>query len=240
MRPCHVVSEAEGWRSIMAGEAFRGWEMAVEIPLTDRTLTLAIKAESRTVAIVGPSGAGKSTLLRVLAGVEKRARGRLVVNREVWLDSGTGTVVPPWDRHVGWVPQESHLFPHLTVRENLQYAGAPDADVERTAELVDAASLLERRPRRLSGGERQRVALARALLASPSILLLDEPFSALDRPLRVQLAKDVRRWSEENDVPLVLVSHDEHDTDILADEHWHLNDGVFSRTATALSQNSPA
>ena len=224
----------------MAGDSFRGWELAVEVPLTTRTLTLAINTRCRTVAIVGPSGAGKSTLLRVLAGVEKRASGSLTMDGGVWLDSVAGTVVPPWDRHVGWVPQEAQLFPHLTVRENLQYAGAPDAEVEQTAELVDAASLLDRRPRRLSGGERQRVALARALLASPCILLLDEPFSALDRPRRVQLATDVRRWSEKNDVPLVLVSHDEQDTEILADEHWHLNDGIFSRTATGPSRDSPA
>ena len=221
----------------MVGDSFCGWELAVEVPLASRTLTLAIDTRCRAVAIVGPSGAGKSTLLRVLAGVEKRARGRLTMDGTVWLDSSAGTVVPPWDRHVGWVPQEAHLFPHLTVRENLQYAGAADAEVEQTADLLGAASLLDRRPRRLSGGERQRVALARALLASPSILLLDEPFSALDRPLRVQLATAVHRWSEEKDVPLVLVSHDEQDAEILADEQWHLNEGLFSRATKGLLED---
>jgi len=142
-----------------------------------------------------------------------------------WLDSATGTMVPPWKRRVGWVPQDALLFPHLTVRENLGYAGATAPSVEEVAELLKVESLLDRRPRRLSGGERQRVALGRALLAEPRLLILDEPFSALDRPLRLHVSRTVRAFTVERGIPLALVSHDEDDAKVLADERWHLSDG---------------
>ena len=125
------------------------------------------------------------------------------------------------------------LFPHLTVRENLSYARAEPDRVNETASLLEVDHLLDRRPRRLSGGERQRVALGRALLASPRLLLLDEPFSALDRPLRAKLARLVRSWADDHGVPLVLVSHDEEDVDVLADEHWHLTEGSLQPTRGA-------
>ncbi len=211
----------------MAGEAVRGLRMAVQVPLDAHPLDVTLETSARAVAIVGPSGAGKSTLLRVLAGLERRARGEVVVDGETWLHPTRGVVVPPWERRVGWVPQDLLLFPHLSVRENLGYAGAADADVETTAGLLQVTDLLDRRPRRLSGGERQRVALGRALLSKPRLLLLDEPFSALDRSLRDQLADTVKRLAEERLIPLVLVSHDEADTRALAEERWHLSEGAL-------------
>ncbi len=211
----------------MCAEPFGGWMMDVEVLLGTRPLSVALETTSSTVAIVGPSGAGKSTLLRVLAGVERRARGRVEVNGRTWLDSATGANLAPWERAVGWVPQEVSLFPHLTVRENLAYAGADPESVRETAALLEVTDLIDRRPRRLSGGERQRVALGRALLASPRLLLLDEPFSALDRPLRAKLSRLVRDWADERRIPLVLVSHDEEDAQVLADERWHLAGGVL-------------
>ena len=213
----------------MTGHGFGGWALDVRVPLTARPLELTMETERTTVAVVGPSGAGKSTLLRVLAGVERRATGSVEFEGERWLDPMEGVLVAPWERGVGWVPQEASLFPHLTVRENLGYAGAETSAVEEMASLLEVHHLLGRRPRRLSGGERQRVAVGRALLRQPRLLLLDEPFSALDRPLRDKLAGIVRRWVDEAAVPLVLVSHDESDTQILADEHWHLSDGVIRR-----------
>lgn len=211
----------------MGADGFLGWTMDVRVPLSDRTLELRIETERSTVAIVGPSGAGKSTLLRVLAGVERRAAGVVEVDGERWLDPSRGVVVEPWERAVGWVPQEVSLFPHLSVRENLGYAGARGPAVEDMASLLEVRHLLDRRPRRLSGGERQRVAVGRALLSEPRLLLLDEPLSALDRPLRDKLAGTVRAWADDAGLPLVLVSHDESDTDVLADEHWHLSEGVL-------------
>ncbi|MCG6957762.1 MAG: ATP-binding cassette domain-containing protein [Gemmatimonadetes bacterium] len=197
------------------------------MPLEDHPLEVRLESQARSVAIVGPSGAGKSTVLRVLAGVETRARGEVVVDGVTWLDPGRGMVVPPWERRVGWVPQDVLLFPHLSVRENLAYAGAPPEEVTATADMLQVSGLMERRPRRLSGGERQRVALGRALLSAPRLLLLDEPFSALDRPLRDQLSATVRRVAAQRSIPLVLVSHDEADTRVLADERWHLRGGTL-------------
>ena len=130
---------------------------------------------------------------------------------------------------VGWVPQDDLLFPHLSVRENLAYAGAQPRAVSEVAELLSVEELLERRPRKLSGGERQRVALGRALLRDPTLLLLDEPFAALDRPLRAQLARTVERLTQRRQIPLVLVTHDEEDTRVLAEERWMLTDGVLRR-----------
>jgi molybdate transport system ATP-binding protein len=194
---------------------------------------LALRADlatgRRAVAIVGPSGAGKSTLLRVLAGVERRATGRIDVGGRTWLDTAARTFVEPWDRRVGWVPQDDLLFPHLTVAENLGFAGAERARIDETAELLEVGALLERRPRNLSGGERQRVALGRALLANPELLLLDEPFSALDRPLRLALVRRVRDLAARASMMLVLVSHDEGDAAALADERWVLVDGALRR-----------
>jgi len=211
----------------MGGEGWKGLRLDVRVPLEAHPLEVSLETRARSVAIVGPSGAGKSTVLRVLAGVEARARGEVVVDGVTWLDPARGVVVPPWKRRVGWVPQDVLLFPHLSVRENLAYAGADPDEVEATAEMLQVVGLMERRPRRLSGGERQRVALGRALLSAPRLLLLDEPFSALDRTLRDQLSVTVRRVAERRNVPLVLVSHDEADTRVLADERWHLTEGAL-------------
>ena len=211
----------------MAGE-WRGVRVRVQVPLGGGSLELALESQSKALAIVGPSGAGKSTFLRVLAGVEPRARGLVEVGGVTWQDPQRGVVVPAWERRVGWVPQETLLFPHLTVHQNLGYAGASDASIRELGELFQVAHLMDRRPRRLSGGERQRVALGRALLSDPRLLLLDEPFSALDRPLRRQLTGTVRELAEARGIPFFLVSHDEDDAQALAGERWHLADGVLS------------
>ena len=126
------------------------------------------------------------------------------------------------------MPQDALLFPHLSLRENLAYAGAGQSEVERMAESLFLTELLDRRPRFLSGGERQRVALGRALLSSPRLLLLDEPFSALDRPLRGEVGSMVREFARHSGTPIVLVSHDEHDAELLADERWVLVAGVLT------------
>jgi molybdate transport system ATP-binding protein len=199
------------------------------VRLGARALEAILDTDSQSVAVFGPSGGGKSTLLRVLAGAEKRAEGVAHVRGEEWLDTARGVFRPAWERGVGWVPQEYLLFPHLRVRENLAFAGAPGGAVEEVADLLLVDQLLDRRPRVLSGGEQQRVALGRALLAEPKILLLDEPFSALDRPLRNHVAARLRDYIRERGVLLVLVSHDEADAVALAQEHWLLSDGRLNR-----------
>ncbi len=197
----------------------------LEIPFTGGGLRVELNTASTRIAVVGPSGSGKSTILRILAGVERRAHGTVLVKEHCWQDSSNGTWVPSWDRRVGWVPQETLLFPHLTVRENLSYGGALPDWVSETAVLLQIEDLLDRRSRRLSGGERQRVALGRALLSKPRLLLLDEPFSALDRPLRGELSELVSDWALDRSVPIVLVSHDEEDAKWLAEERWHVGAG---------------
>ena len=201
----------------------------LEIPFTGGGLRVELNTASTRIAVVGPSGSGKSTILRILAGVERRAHGTVLVKEHYWQDSSNGTWVPSWDRRVGWVPQETLLFPHLTVRENLSYGGALSDWVSETAALLQIEDLLDRRSRRLSGGERQRVALGRALLSKPRILLLDEPFSALDRPLRGELSELVSDWALDRSVPIVLVSHDEEDAKWLAEERWHVGGGSLRK-----------
>jgi molybdate transport system ATP-binding protein len=206
-------------------------DLGVALDLGPTHLDLRLASGARTIALVGPSGAGKSSCLRVLAGVERRGVGRLVVNGAVWQDSAARRFVPPWLRRVGWVPQDAALFPHCSVRENLAWTG-PDADaLAQIAALLEIAPLLDRRPRNLSGGERQRVALGRALLARPDLLLLDEPFAALDRPLRRRVATAVASLCRERALPLVFVSHDDADVTSLAEEIWSLGDGRLTRVA---------
>lgn len=204
-------------------------KVQIQVPLGAGELEIRLESDALTVAVFGPSGGGKSTLLRVLAGVERRAKGVVMVGGHTWLDTGRGVFVPPWERGVGWVPQDYLLFPHLDVKENLGFSGSPPPVVEEMARKLLVDHLLERRPRRLSGGEQQRVALGRALLANPSILLLDEPFSALDRPLRNRVGAQLTAFVEERRIPLLLVSHDEADAAALAREHWLLSRGRLEK-----------
>ncbi|MEQ1508404.1 MAG: ATP-binding cassette domain-containing protein [Myxococcota bacterium] len=190
-------------------------------------LTVDLATDARAIALVGPSGAGKSTILRVLAGLERRATGVVTVDGATW--QGPGVFVPPHRRRVGWVPQDAALFPNRTVRENLGYTRPPPAAVAAMADQLGLAALLDRGPRNLSGGERQRVALGRALLSEPRLLLLDEPFAALDEPLRARLAADIASSCRARSLPFVVVSHDPHDVAALADEVWVVEAGAVRR-----------
>ena len=188
-----------------------------------RALVATLSSGAPALGVTGPSGSGKTTLLRALAGLERRATGTITALGETWL--GPSRFVPPWERRAAWVPQEAALFPHLNVRQNLSYAGAEGLD--EVAALLDVAPLLERAPRHLSGGERQRVALGRALLARPRVLLMDEPFSALDRPLRARLAEATAAWCAAREIPVVLVSHDERDLEVFQAENWQVRGGAL-------------
>lgn len=218
------------------------------VPLGKDSLHLQLAGTAARVALIGPSGAGKTTALRVLVGVERRAQGRVVVDGAVWQDSDQRSFMPPWQRRAAWVPQEASLFPHRSVRANLLWGSASGSDdaakavvgadqqakeLSRVAQLLEIEGLLDRRPRNLSGGERQRVALGRALLARPTLLLLDEPFSALDRALRRRLTTAIGTDCERRGVRLVLVSHDEADVSALADEVYEIEAGATRRITTA-------
>lgn len=187
---------------------------------------IAFQSASKRVGISGASGAGKSTLLRCIAGLEP-ASGSVSVWGRVLQDPNKS--MPIWERKVGWVPQDSLLFPHLSVAENLRFGGGGPEQVLALAEQLEIAHLLERRPRALSGGERQRVALGRALLSEPELLLLDEPFAALDAPLKARVIHALEGWLSQRDIPMILVSHQEGDMKICSEhqvasaEGFHLS-----------------
>lgn len=182
-------------------------------------LDVDVRAEAPRVALFGPSGAGKSSLLSAAAGLVRPRAGRIQLGQTVVFDSDTGVDVPPERRRVGYVPQDSLLFPLSTVRENLGFArpAAPALSLAEVAEALAIDDLLDRRPMFLSGGERQRVALGRAVLSEPAALLCDEPFSALDRARRDALVDTLEGWRARLGIPLVFVTHQRDEVEALAD-----------------------
>jgi molybdate transport system ATP-binding protein len=156
--------------------------------------------------LFGPSGAGKSTILDAIAGVVRCEQQAISFRSSVWADNSTH--LSPQQRRIGYVMQRPLLFRNMTVAENISY-GAPDGSrVEELAESVGAAQFLRSKPSKLSGGEQQRVALARALATSPQLLLLDEPFSALDLDAKSQLLAFVSDWVRDHNAALLYVTHD--------------------------------
>ena len=168
-------------------------------------------AEGEFVALFGASGVGKTTLLRCLAGLELPEQSNIVVSGETWLDSAARINLPPQLRRVGYMFQDYALFPNMTVRGNLEFALRKGADQKRINELLELMALGElqhRKPDSLSGGQKQRVALARALASEPRLLLLDEPFSALDAEMRSRLHDEILRLQKHFGITTVIVSHD--------------------------------
>jgi molybdate transport system ATP-binding protein len=182
-------------------------------------------------ALFGHSGSGKTTILRAIAGLERSPGGYVALGSEVWQDDARGLFVPVHARALGYVFQEASLFPHLSVRANLEFgrkrvpAHARRFALEPVAALLGIEGLLDRRPDGLSGGERQRVAIARALLASPRLLLMDEPLAALDLRRKQEILPYLERMHEELAVPIVYVSHAPDEVARLADHLVLLDDG---------------
>ncbi|MBI2952509.1 molybdenum ABC transporter ATP-binding protein [bacterium] len=181
--------------------------------LSDFTLDVDVACPYPVTAIFGPSGAGKSTLLNLLAGLLRPDRGEISIDGEVLFSSDAGTDLPPEKRRIGYVFQDDLLFPHLTVAANLRYGHdllRPQdrrLNVDRVVDLLQLGPLLGRRPDRLSGGERQRVALGRALLASPRLLLMDEPLTSLDQGLKDRIIPYLRHIRSDLNIPILYVSH---------------------------------
>lgn len=175
------------------------------------------------VAVLGPSGCGKTTLLRCLAGFEKADSGRILV------DGRDVTVLAPQRRRIAVVPQEGALFPHLSVLDNVSY-GLPRGARLRALEVLELVGLAEmgkRMPHQLSGGQQQRVAVARALAPRPPVVLLDEPFSALDAALRPTLRRDIRAALRTDGATAVLVTHDQGEALSIADSVAVMRDGLI-------------
>lgn len=171
-------------------------------------------APGELLALVGPSGAGKTTLLRMIAGLGKPRQGRIAIGDDVWFDSARGVFRRPQERRVGFVFQDYALFPHLSAEANVALALGHISRRHRPArarallDQVNLQGLEARRPFELSGGQRQRVAVARALAREPRVLLLDEPFAAVDQVTRRKLQDELLRLRTDLNLPIVLVTHD--------------------------------
>ena len=195
--------------------------IALDIELTQGSFTLnaAVRLEARAAALFGPSGAGKTTILDAIAGLRTPRRGSIVIDDRVLFSTDAGVNLPPHKRHVGYVPQDVALFPHMNVRRNLLYGRHPglSPDLDLVVGMLEISPLLDRRVTDLSGGERQRVAVGRALMSGPSLLLLDEPLAAVDVPLRRRILPSLLRVRDELRIPIVYVSHDRDEAEELAD-----------------------
>lgn len=184
------------------------------LPLAEFPLELDVEIQNQVTAIFGPSGAGKTSLLDLIAGLRRPRSAFVQLGERILTDTATGTKIPTRHRQIGYVPQDLALFPHLSVRQNLLYGcnGSDRKDslfgYEHVIEVLEIASLVERRVTNLSGGEKQRVALARALLASPQLLLLDEPLASLDTTLKARIIPYLARIRDEFGVPMLYVTHD--------------------------------
>jgi molybdate transport system ATP-binding protein len=213
--------------------------IGIAVDRFDLDLDLSV-GDGEVVAVLGPNGSGKTTLLRTLAGLVGLDRGRLVLDGATLDDPAAGTFVPPEQRPVGVVFQDTLLFPHLSALDNVAFAPRASGRGRATAralardwlERLDLADQAEARPRTLSGGQAQRVALARALAREPHVLLLDEPLSALDAGARAAVRRDLHRHLGAFDGATVLVTHDPLDALALADRIVILEDGRVTQTGT--------
>jgi iron(III) transport system ATP-binding protein len=189
--------------------------------------------EKEFLAVLGSSGSGKTTLLRLISGFDTPNSGEIRINNRVVFNKSTNVLAE--ERRVGFVPQDAALFPHLNVAGNIEFGLNKLSAAERTGRvaellrLVDLVGFEERMPHELSGGQRHRVALARALAPKPDLILLDEPFSALDAELRVRLREDVRKVIAKAGITAIMVTHDQEEALSMASRVAILRDGEFAQ-----------
>lgn len=229
--------------------------MSLAVDVRHRVGSFSLTADFRVpgdlAVLFGPSGAGKSLTLRIVAGLERPAAGRVALGDDVLADVAAGVHVPPQQRHIGMVFQEPLLLPHRTALRNVSLAARGDSRAERRRTAagwlarVGAAEFAHRKPAQLSGGQQQRVALARALAGNPKLLLLDEPFSALDHPVRRRLRQLVRELVHAERVPALFVTHDREELAVLADrvvvaEHGSITRVVDPTETASLVGDPPA
>ncbi|MFQ1064187.1 ATP-binding cassette domain-containing protein [Bordetella trematum] len=198
-------------------------------------MDIRLRTASRRVVLFGPSGAGKSLTLRAVAGLMRPDAGRIVVNGRVFYDGEHGVWLSPQERRIAYLFQDYALFPHLTVGQNVAFAlrggwlnprrrRIPEA-ARRWIDAFELGPIINSYPSQISGGQKQRTALARALAAEPDMILLDEPFSALDVQLRGKMRAELRDLLEGLEVPMLLITHDPADIDALAEVVFEVRDG---------------
>jgi molybdate transport system ATP-binding protein len=204
------------------------------LPLTDFAVEVDVDLQRQVTGIFGPSGAGKTSLLDLIAGLRRPKSARIQLDDRVLTDTASRIAVPARLRDVGYVPQDLALFPHLSVRQNLVYGqksngeASPLFSFDHITDLLEIKSLTNRGVTDLSGGEKQRVALARALLASPRLLLLDEPLANLDAALKDKIIPYLRRIRDEFRLPMLYVTHDREEAQALCEEILVMNRGKIT------------
>jgi len=207
-------------------------------PLGKEWLDLDLNiAKGEFVAFFGESGAGKTTLLRILAGLDQPQEGYIEVDGEIWFDSRQKIDRPTQQRKTGFIFQENNLFPHMTVRENLEYACGDKKDrhhIEEWIAVMGLKGLEDQRPDKISGGQKQRVVLIRALINQPKILLLDEPLSNLDIRSRLNLQDEIIKVYQKTKITTILVSHDLSEVFKLSKKIFVLDHGKIIRSGSPL------
>ena len=203
--------------------------IALDLVLRQGSFTLEVQTrlDARITALFGASGAGKTTVLDAIAGLRTPSAGSIVVGSRVLVDRARGVNLPPHHRHIGYVAQDVALFPHMSVRQNVLY-GRRDGQrlsLDTVVRMLEIAPFFDRQVPQLSGGERQRVALARALMSAPELLLLDEPFAAVDVERRRRILPYLERVRDELMVPIIYVTHDPSEVRRLADHVVILDEG---------------
>jgi molybdate transport system ATP-binding protein len=205
------------------------------LSLADFPLEIDVEIQAQVTAIFGPSGAGKTSLLDLIAGLRRPKSAFIKLDERVLTDTTARTQVPTRHRQIGYVPQDLALFPHLSVRRNLLYGcknnSTPNTlfSYQHVTAVLEIGSLVDRAVTNLSGGEKQRVALARALLASPQILLLDEPLASLDTVLKSKIIPYLARIRDEFRVPMLYVTHDWGEAQALCEEALIMERGKIVR-----------
>ena len=199
--------------------------------VTTFALDVSFEAPPGITILFGPSGAGKSTLLDCVAGLVRPDDGRIKVCENVLFDAGQSIDVPPQKRHIAYVFQTLALFPHLTIKQNVEY-GLRDvserdrrARVEEILEAFRIANLRNQKPSQISGGEKQRTALARSLVTQPQLLLLDEPLTGLDAELKAAILEDLRAWNAAKRIPILYVTHSREEVDALGERVIAIDNG---------------
>jgi len=213
------------------------------------SLEVSFASDQNIVALFGPSGAGKTLTLQAIAGLTSPDTGRIVVKDRVLFDAARKIKIPARHRDIGYVFQDYALFPHLTVAHNVAFGlrrgwpwYLPQGDrlrLDEVLEIFELSALRESLPRDLSGGQRQRVALARALIRRPSLLLLDEPFSALDALLRARMRDELLRVQERFSLPVILITHDPEDVAALAQTVVVYDAGKIRQVMALPDQDKP-